>query len=378
MREIFFGHAVNEALREELARDERVYVVGTDVRQGAFGVTSGLVKDFGPRIVDTPICESAFVSATMGMAMNGLVPVVEVMFADMMYCAMDIIANQIAQYRYMTGGQVELPLVIRTVGGAGLSVGYNHSQCTETTFLGIPGLIILAPSNPYDAKGLLKAAIRNPNPVLYYEHRLLYAVQGPVPAEEYTLPIGQAEVKRAGRHVTVVAVQSMVARALAAAAEVAGHGIEVEVIDPRTLIPLDLQTIMTSVKKTGRLVIAEESRKRHGFGAMLSAAVVEAGLDLLEAAPVRVAAPDVPVPSSFVLEQAYIPSTQQIVAAVQHLMGVQEGPGAGQAAMVTPEQAASLSLRRFVEGVYGSVAAVEAERMAATKAPDGSGGGADG
>lgn len=321
MREIFYGQAINEALREELTRDERVHVMGIDVRVAPFGITAGLVQEFGPeRILNTPICENALVGAAMGMALSGLRPVAELMFADFAYLAMEQIANNIAQYPYASGGQVRLPLVIRTSSGAGMGVGYGHSQCTESSFLGVPGIKVVAPATPYDAKGLLKAAVRDPNPVLFFEHKLLYATQGPVPDEEYVLPIGQAEVKRPGRHVTVVAVQSMVGKALVAAHELAGRGLEIEVVDPRTLVPLDLDTILASVKKTGRLIIAEESRKRHGIGTMIAAAVMEAGFEYLEAAPVRVAAPDVPIPGSMALERQYIPGPEQIVAAVEQLL----------------------------------------------------------
>lgn len=322
MREIFYGQAIHEALREETARDEAVHLLGIDVRVGPFGVTTGLVQEFGPeRVINTPIAESCLVGAATGMALAGLRPIAELMFADFAYVAMDSLANQMAQYSYMTGGQVRLPMVVRTASGAGMGVGYNHSQCTEATFLGIPGVKIVAPATPYDAKGLLKAAIRDPNPVLFFEHKLLYGTQGEVPAGEYLLPIGRAEIKRPGQHVTVVAVQAMVPKALAAAATLAERGIEVEVIDPRTLVPLDLETILASVRKTGYLITAEESRKRHGVGAMITAAVTEEGFDYLEAAPVRVAAPDVPVPCSMALERLYIPGHEQIVAAVEKLLG---------------------------------------------------------
>jgi 2-oxoisovalerate dehydrogenase E1 component len=321
-REITMAEALNEALHAEMARDGRVFVMGEDVGLigGIFGVTRGLRETFGEdRVRDTPISEATFLGAGVGAAIAGLRPVVEIQIFDFVAMTMDQIVNQAAKFRYMLGGRPTVPLVIRGPQGGGIRLAAQHSQSLEAWFVHVPGLVVVAPSTPYDAKGLLAAAIREDNPVIFLEHKALYAVKGAVPAEPYALPLGRADVKRAGADVTVVATQAMVARALAAAAELEKDGIGVEVIDPRTLVPLDEATILASVAKTGRLVIAHEAVKRGGWGAELAALVSEKAIDALDAPIVRVAARNVPMPYNDSLERATIPTQQDIAAAVRGL-----------------------------------------------------------
>jgi 2-oxoisovalerate dehydrogenase E1 component len=322
-REITMAEALNEALHGEMQRDARVFVLGEDVGLigGIFGVTRGLRDKFGEdRVRDTPISEATFLGAGVGAAIAGLRPVVEIQIFDFVAMTMDQIVNQAAKFRYMLGGRPTVPLVIRGPQGGGIRLAAQHSQSLEAWFVHVPGLVVVAPSTPYDAKGLLAAAIREDNPVIFLEHKALYAVKGPVPAEPYALPLGKADVKRAGRDVTLVATQAMVARALAAAAELEKDGISVEVIDPRTLVPLDEATILASVARTGRLVIVHEAVKRGGWGAELAALVSERALDTLDAPIVRVAARNVPMPYNDSLERATIPTQQDIAAAVRGLV----------------------------------------------------------
>ncbi|MFQ6110798.1 MAG: alpha-ketoacid dehydrogenase subunit beta [Nitrospinota bacterium] len=322
MREITFGEALNEALREELRRDEKVFLAGEDigVYGGIFGVTAGLQKEFGPkRVKDTPISETAIAGVALGSAITGLRPVVEIMFADFLCTCMDEVVNQIAKTRYMYGGAVKAPLVIRTEGGAGFSAAAQHSQSLEAWFVHLPGLKVVMPGTPYDAKGLLKSAIRDDDPVLFMEHKVLYGTKGPVPEEEYTVPLGKAEVKREGKDVTVVAYSLMLGRALSAAEKLAEDGIEAEVIDPRTLNPLDRDTIVESVRKTGKCVIMHEAPLTGGFGAELSAIITERAFDSLDAPPKRVACPDVPIPFAPVMEQFCIPDEEDLIKAVKEL-----------------------------------------------------------
>ncbi|MBI2159126.1 MAG: dehydrogenase E1 component subunit alpha/beta, partial [Candidatus Rokubacteria bacterium] len=314
-RDLTMAEALNEALRDEMQRDARVFVMGEDVGLigGIFGVTRGLRETFGEdRVRDTPISEATFLGAGVGAAIAGLRPVVEVQIFDFVALMMDQIANQAAKFRYMLGGRPTVPLVIRGPQGGGIRLAAQHSQSLEAWFAHIPGLVVVAPSTPYDAKGLLASAIRDDNPVVFLEHKALYAVKGPVPAEPYAIPLGRADVKRAGSDVTVVATQAMVARALAAAAELEKEGVSVEVIDPRTLVPLDEATILASVAKTGRLVIAHEAVKRGGWGAEVAALVAERAIDTLDAPIVRVAARNVPMPYNDSLERAAIPTQQDI------------------------------------------------------------------
>ncbi len=321
-REITFAQALNEAIRHEMERDERVFVMGEDVGLigGIFGVTRGLREAFGEdRVRDTPISEPTFVGMGVGAAIAGLRPIVELQIWDFVAMTMDQIVNQAAKFRYMLGGTPTVPLVIRGPQGGGIRLAAQHSQSLEAWFVHVPGLVVIAPSTPYDAKGLLAAAIRDDNPVIFLEHKVLYAQKGAVPEGSYAIPLGKAEIKRAGTDVTVVATQVMVQRAQAAAADLAQEGISVEVIDPRTLVPLDEETILASVGKTGRLVIVHEAVKRGGFGAEVAALVSEKAIDLLDAPIVRVAARPVPMPYNDTLERATIPSQQDIVAAVRRL-----------------------------------------------------------
>src|SRR5438093_2135419 len=321
-RELTMAEALNEALQSEMQRDERVFVMGEDVGLigGIFGVTRGLRERFGEdRVRDTPISEATFVGAGVGAAIAGLRPVVEIQIFDFVALTMDQLVNQAAKFRYMLGGRPTVPLVIRGPQGGGIRLAAQHSQSLEAWFAHVPGLVVVAPATPYDAKGLLVSAIRDDNPVIFLEHKALYATKGAVPEEHYAIPLGKADVKRAGSDVTVVATQAMVARALAAAADLEQERVSVEVIDPRTLVPLDEATILTSVAKTGRLVIAHEAVKRGGWGAELAALVAERAIDGLDAPIVRVAARNVPMPYNDALERATIPTQQDIAAAIRGL-----------------------------------------------------------
>jgi pyruvate/2-oxoglutarate/acetoin dehydrogenase E1 component len=318
-RELTYRDALNEALHEEMTRDPSVCLLGEDVGRygGPFQVTRGLYDRFGEkRVRDTPISEEGFVGIAVGAAMTGLRPVVEILYIDFSTLAMDQIVNQAAKARYMFGGKAHVPLVIRMQGGAGRGNAAHHSQSLEMWYVHIPGLIVIQPSTPYDAKGLLKSAIRNDNPVIFIEHKLLYNTTGPVPEEEYILPIGAADVKRQGSDVTIVATSRMVLLALSAAEELARQGIEAEVIDPRTLKPLDLQTIIRSVIKTGRLVVVNEGHRTGGFTSEVAACVQREALDWLDAPIAQVATEDVPLPYSGRLELEAIPSMQDILTAV--------------------------------------------------------------
>jgi 2-oxoisovalerate dehydrogenase E1 component len=321
-REITFAEALNEAIRDEMARDPRVFVLGEDVGLigGIFGVTRGLREKFGEeRVRDTPISEATFLGAGVGAAIAGLRPIVEIQIFDFVALTMDQVVNQAAKFRFMLGGRPTVPVVIRGPQGGGIRLAAQHSQSLEAWFAHVPGLVVVAPATPYDAKGLLTAAIRDDNPVIFLEHKVLYAQKGPVPAEPYAIPLGRASIKRAGTDVTVVATQVMVHRALAAAADLEKEGVSVEVIDPRTLVPLDEATLLESVRKTGRLVIAHEAVKRGGFGAELAALVAEKAVDSLDAPIVRLGARNVPMPYNDALERATIPTQQDIAAAVRGL-----------------------------------------------------------
>jgi len=324
MRQITYREALREALREEMLRDKTVFVLGEDVGRywhGAFNVTKGLAEEFGDeRVRDTPISESAIIGVATGAAITGMRPVAEIMFGDLSALAMDQIANQAAKLRYMFGGQTNVPVVIRTPFGAGVNIASHHSQSLEAWFMHVPGLKIAMPSTPYDAKGLLKTAIRDDDPVMFFEHKLLYPIEGPVPEEEYTIPFGVADVKREGENVTIVATLYMVHKALAAAKMLSKEGIDAEVIDPRTIVPLDKQAIVNSVKKTGRIVIVTEDCKTGGVSAEIAAVVAEEALDYLDAPIKRVAEPDTPIPFSPTLEQFVIPNEKSIVKAVKEIV----------------------------------------------------------
>ncbi len=324
MRKIAYREALKEALREEMRRDSRVFLLGEDIGRywgGAFKVTKGLAEEFGDeRVRDTPISESAIIGAAVGAAITGMRPVAEIMFGDLTALAMDQIANQAAKIRYMFGGQAKCPIVVRTPFGAGVNIAAHHSQSLEAWFMHVPGLYVAAPSTPYDAKGLLKTAIRSDNPVVFCEHKLLYPLEGEVPEEEYTIPFGVADVKREGKDVTVVATLFMVHKALNAAEELEEEGISVEVVDPRTLTPLDKQAIIKSVKKTGRIVIVTEDCKTAGVSAEIAAVVAEEAIDYLDAPIKRVAEPDTPIPFSPPLEQYVIPDEKAIIKAVKEVV----------------------------------------------------------
>jgi pyruvate dehydrogenase E1 component beta subunit len=324
MRELTYRDAIREALREEIRRDERVFIMGEDVAVagGAFNVTQGLLAELGPeRIFDTPLSESAIVGAAVGASLMGMRPVAEVMFADFSTIAMDAIVNHAAKMHYMSGGEVSAPLVLRMAYGGGLRFAAHHSQSVEAWLTNVPGLTILMPATPADAKGLLKAAIRTPNPVIFLEHKLLYNTKGEVPEGDYLVPIGKADVKRPGDGVTIVATGLMVDRALGAARSLARDGVSAEVIDLRSLQPLDEETILASVEKTGRLVIVHEAPVRGGFGGEIAAVVATRAFGYLDAPIQRVGAPWTPVPFGPVLVEEYIPDEHDIVRAVNAALG---------------------------------------------------------
>ena len=336
MAEMSIAEALRQAIREEMARDPRVFCIGEDIGikggfGGAFTVTLGLSEEFGhERILDTPISEAGIVGVAIGAAMAGLRPIADVQYGDFLFCAMDQLANQAAKMTYMSGGTVKVPMVMRAPVGA-TSRGPQHAQSLEAFFTHIPGLKVLAPSTAYDAKGLLKSAVRDDNPVLIFEHKLLYGSKGPrsergalspigeVPDEEYLVPIGEGIVRREGSDVTVVGKLLTMYRALAAAERLAQEGIEAEVIDPRTLVPLDKELILESVRKTGRLVIVEEDNLTGGWAADVAAIVAEEAFFWLDAPIKRVSAPDTPAPFAPVMEQFYVPSEERVIEAVKSL-----------------------------------------------------------
>lgn len=324
MSEMTFAQAIRTALREEMLRDDRVFLLGEDigVYGGAFGVTDGLLAEFGPeRVRDTPISEAAIAGAAIGAALGGLRPVAEFQFFDFILLAMDQLVNQAAKIRYMFGGTVSVPLVVRGPAGSGTGAAAQHSQSLEALFAHIPGLKVVAPSTPRDAKGLLLASLRDPNPVVFVEHKLLYRMRGEVPDGDEVVPLGLAEVKRAGRDATVVATQVMVPRALAAAEQLAAEGIEVEVVDPRTIAPLDTATIEASVAKTGRVLVVHEAVKSGGIGAEIAARIAEGpAFDYLDAPIKRLAGQPVPIPYNKQLERCAVPQEEDIVAAVRSLL----------------------------------------------------------
>ncbi|HEY3316402.1 MAG TPA: dehydrogenase E1 component subunit alpha/beta [Bacillota bacterium] len=322
-RFVTMSAAIREALAQEMRRDPRVFVQGEDVAFGFFGVTSGLADEFGrERVRDTPISENAIVGTAVGAAMTGLRPVAEVMFEDFITAGIDPIVNQAAKLRYMSGGQYRIPLVVRTPGGAGLDFAAQHSQSLEALFMHIPGLKVVVASTPYDAKGLLTTAIRSDNPVLFFEHKLLYFTDGAVPEESYAIPFGAADIKRPGRDVTVLAVLGMVPLALQAAEELAAEeGLQAEVIDPRTLVPFDWETLEASVRKTGRLVVVEEGCLTGGVGAEVGAVAASRWFGVLKAPLVRCAGLDIPIPFAKPLENLAVPNMEGIKAAVRRAIG---------------------------------------------------------
>jgi pyruvate dehydrogenase E1 component beta subunit len=307
-----------------MIRDPNVILLGEEIGvfNGVYKVTRGLLDEFGPeRVRDTPISEAAIAGAAVGLALAGLKPVAEIMYMDFLPICMDQLSTQAAKMRFMSGGQLNVPMVLRTQYSLGRQHGSQHSQFTPAWFLQVPGLKVVLPSDPNDAKGLLKSAIRDPNPVLFVEGGLLYRTKGPVPEEEYTTPLGKAAVKKKGDDITIVAVSRMVGESLSAARKLQDRDISAEVIDVRTLQPLDLDAIVESVKRTSRLVIASDDVKRGGVGAEISASVTEAVFDYLDAPIMRVACPDTPIPFSPQLEQLYMPSAESVVKAVDTVLG---------------------------------------------------------
>ncbi len=321
MAQMMYRDALRTALAEEMRRDSRVFVIGEEVGRygGAYAVTKGLFEEFGAeRVVDTPISEASTVGLGVGAAVMGLRPVVELMYVDFVGLAGDQISNQMAKLRYMTGGQVKVPMVLRTQGGTGRSAGAQHSQSLEAWLVHIPGLRVVMPATPADAKGLLKSAIRSDDPVVFIEHKALYALKGEVPEGEHLVALGQARVAREGDEVSIVAYSRMVHFALEAAETLGREGIRAEVIDLRSLSPLDLGTVLTSVRKTHRAIVVSEAHKTCGFSAELAARITEEAFSELEAPVARVAAQDVPVPATH-LEKLSIPSPEQIAAAARTL-----------------------------------------------------------
>ena len=313
--------AIRQALIEEMERDDRVFLLGEDigVYGGAFKITSGFLEKFGEdRVIDTPIAESAIVGSAVGAALMGLRPVVEMQFADFIACAFDQIANMAAKFHYRTGTSV--PLVIRAPSGGGVHGGPFHSQNPEGWFVHVPGLKVLAPATPHDAKGLLKAAIRDPDPVLYFEHKYLYRrIKGKVPDEDFTVPIGKAEVKREGTDLSAITYGAMVHRVFEAATRLSAKGVSVEVLDLRTLLPLDREAILATAGKTGKVVIVHEATRTGGIGGEVAAIIAEAAFDRLDGPILRVTAPDTPVPFTAPLEEAFLPSVDKIAAAMERL-----------------------------------------------------------
>jgi pyruvate dehydrogenase E1 component beta subunit len=320
MAELTYRGAIAAGIAQEMERDASVVMLGEDIGAagGVFKLTEGLLDRFGPeRIRDTPISEQAIVGAAMGAAMTGLRPIAELMFSDFFAVSWDMVANQIAKTRYMTDGQVALPLVLRTANGAGLRFGAQHSQSIENWAMAIPGLKVVAPANPADMKGLMAAAIRDEDPVIVCEHKALFAEKGDVPEGEHVVPLGQAAVLRQGADVTLVALAAMVPRAVAAAERLAAdHGVDAEVIDLRSLIPLDAQTILASVAKTSRLFTIEENPRVGGWGAEIVSLVADEGFYSLDAPLVRITTPHIPLPSAAALEDMAIPSVDRIVETV--------------------------------------------------------------
>lgn len=322
-RVITFSQAVREALAEEMRRDERVFIIGEDVAEAGtpFKVLSGLVEEFGPgRVIDTPISEAGFTGLAVGAAMTGMRPVVDLMFGDFLTLVMDQLVNQAAKTHYMSGGKLKVPMVLRTTLGATRRSAAQHSQSLQAWVSHVPGLIVVTPSTPYDAKGLLKTAIRNDNPVVFFEDKMGYTDKGEVPEGDYSIPFGVADVKRVGEHVTLVATSSMVQVALKAAERLEQLGISAEVVDPRTLFPLDKETLVASAKKTGHAIVIDEGYERYGVTAELAAVIADGAFYHLDAPVKRLGAMDVPVPFSPTLEDVTVPTPEVVVALTKRLL----------------------------------------------------------
>lgn len=321
-RVIMYRDALREALREEMQRDPTVFVMGEGIaeRGGSYKVTEGLLSEFGPRrVIDTPIAEASFTGAGVGAALTGMHPVVEILFVDFTMLILDQIVNQAAKLPFMTGGQAKVPMVLRTQGGTGNGVAAQHSQSLEAIFYHIPGLKVVMPSTPYDAKGLLKTAIRDDFPVIFIEHKLLYMTKGEVPEDEYLIPFGKGAVRRPGRDITLIAWSNMVPRSLEAAEELSKDGIEVEVIDPRTLVPLDKELILESVRKTQRVMIVQEAVRRGGVASDIASIIQQEAFDYLDAPIEILAGVNTPVPYNLDLEAACIPQTNDVIEAARAL-----------------------------------------------------------
>ena len=325
MRQLTYSEAIREAMVEEMRRDQSVFLMGEDVGvfNGVWGVSHDMLAEFGPeRIRDTAISELNIIGSGLGAALVGMRPIVEIMFGDFLMCAGDQITNQVAKARFMSGGKANVPLTIRITTGAPGSSAAQHSQSPESWFMNIPGLKIVTPATPADAKGLLKSAIRGEDPVLFFEHKMLYAVSGPVPEDvDFTVPFGKASIVRPGKDVTLVGIGIMVQKSLEAAEKLATMGIDAEVVDPRTLVPLDKDTIIQSVAKTGRVVISHEAHRRSGPGAEIAAVLAEEAIEYLDGPIIRIGAMNVPLPYSPELENHVLPGTDDIVNAAMRLCG---------------------------------------------------------
>ena len=324
MREITYAEALREAMSEEMRRDPEVFLMGEDVGVygGAFGVSRGMVQEFGEeRVRDTPISEAAITGCAAGAALTGMRPILEIMFSDFITIAMDQLVNQAAKARYQFGGQASVPMVLRAAGGSGTGAAEQHSQSVEAWVANVPGLKLVIPSTPYDAKGLLKAAIRDDDPVVFLEQKLLYRTKGPVPEEDYVVPLGCADLKREGRHVSLVTYGRMVQRCMAAAEALAPEGIEAEVLDIRTLVPLDREAVVATARKTGRVVIVHEACQTGGFGGELAAVIADSEAFYYLDAPIRrLGGADVPIPYNPQLEASVVPTEERILQAIRELV----------------------------------------------------------
>ena len=323
MAELMYREALNQALAEEMRRDPLVFTMGEGIaeRGGSFKVTEGLFKEFGPeRVLDTPISEASFTGCGVGAALVGTRPVVEILFIDFTGLIMDQIINQAAKYEFMSGGQGKVPMVLRTQGGAGNGLAGQHSQSLEALFYHIPGLKVVMPATPYDAKGLLKASIRDDNPTIFIEHKLLYMTKGEVPGDDYIVPLGQADIKRPGDDVTLISYSYMTLKCLEAAEVLAAEGISVEVVDLRTLTPLDKETILESVEKTGRAIVVHEAVKRGGIGGDIASMIMEEAYDDLDGPVMRICGKNTTIPYNLELEKACLPSVEDIVEGVLEMI----------------------------------------------------------
>jgi pyruvate/2-oxoglutarate/acetoin dehydrogenase E1 component len=323
MTELMYREALNLALFEEMRRDPLVFTMGEGIaeRGGSYKVTEGLVKEFGPaRVVDTPISEASFTGCGVGAALVGTRPVVEILFIDFTGLIMDQIINQAAKYEFMSGGQGKVPMVLRTQGGAGNGLAGQHSQSLEALFYHIPGLKVVMPATPYDAKGLLKASIRDNDPTIFIEHKLLYMTKGEVPGDDYIVPLGQADIKRSGQDVTLISYSYMTLKCLEAAEILAGEGISVEVVDLRTLTPLDKETILESVEKTGRAIVVHEAVKRGGVGGDIASMIMEEAYDDLDGPVKRICGKNTTIPYNLNLEKACVPSVEDIIVGILEMV----------------------------------------------------------